>query len=731
MYQTQTQSQKQIEEMIAYSQSNLSIILNMEQFMKYFRANDPFAIDFLQRNVKQMIDILFIDYDKVQTDQLAIFSDLINKIFEIIDLKLEPIMKQIEIYWEVIFDLRWRALTPDTQWGIAHKLFQLIKDRDKRFVLDQFQRPNFLVSFLPLIHINSVAQILIIFYEFGFHQQQLDFLKVGFDRFQDFDPCSAINFTFIIHEIMIRILNDNQIEYVIKGEIQRKMFAIISRDDINAITLKNAAHILSLVSNYYSMDMQNIQLDEPETQEITQNFRHTEFFEYFDVKIIAQILQQSFQNKTKVGLLIIKLVEVIDNLVRITDIQLWEKVDKANIMELIFNLVHKFNKQDIFISYVDNMISFIFERALNDYHPYWASKLILKNKIHEKHHRLIDKQIYQFESKLSLKLIQDGEFLPYYDYLKQIEEELMISHNWRTLKLHQMKQEEIHKNKLGEDPSSPQIEEKLIVSALDVEDTKYQEQDGIDESANNIFINCQSNSPSKQNYQEITKNIFETIPITRADSESNSESSYNESEQSVEKKFVQDKDFDRPIDPLSQLKEVLSELGLKSNQQNKLSHSDQLDREKVYKNRNLSNSLNHEEQKNKLMTASLKDDYDVPSPILQRRSSLQPVSNVKKLNKNFEEFHIDFLNNRKILKKDDNSILKVDEIDFEKVPSKQIIQVVFQKQNQEILLKTKLVVEPKEEETNLFPKFEKVEDIKFRQLQQKDLHFLEFLKNQE
>ena len=30
-------------------------------------------------------------------------------------------------------------------------------------------------------------------------------------------------------------------------------------------TLKNAAHILSLVSNYYSMDMQNIQLDEPET----------------------------------------------------------------------------------------------------------------------------------------------------------------------------------------------------------------------------------------------------------------------------------------------------------------------------------------------------------------------------------------------------------------------------------------------------------------------------------
>ena len=60
-------------------------------------------------------------------------------------------------------------------------------------------------------------------------------------------------------------------------------------------------------------------------------------------------------------------------------------------MELIFSLAHKFNQSDIFISYVINMISFIFERALNDFHPYWAFKLILKNKIHEKHYRQIDK----------------------------------------------------------------------------------------------------------------------------------------------------------------------------------------------------------------------------------------------------------------------------------------------------------------------------------------------------
>jgi len=33
------------------------------------------------------------------------------------------------------------------------------------------------------------------------------------------------------------------------------------------------------------------------------------------------------------------------------------------------------------------------------------------------------------------------------------------------------------------------------------------------------------------------------------------------------------------------------------------------------------------------------------------------------LNNNFNEFQIDFENNRKILRKEDNSVLKVDEID--------------------------------------------------------------------
>lgn len=36
---------------------------------------------------------------------------------------------------------------------------------------------------------------------------------------------------------------------------------------------KNAAHILSLISNYYSLDMQNLYLDEPSNETIIDNFR--------------------------------------------------------------------------------------------------------------------------------------------------------------------------------------------------------------------------------------------------------------------------------------------------------------------------------------------------------------------------------------------------------------------------------------------------------------------------
>lgn len=41
-------------------------------------------------------------------------------------------------------------------------------------------------------------------------------------------------------------------------------------------------------------------------------------------------------------------------------------------MEIILNLVKKFKNSDIFISYVNNMIIFILDRAISDFHPFWC-----------------------------------------------------------------------------------------------------------------------------------------------------------------------------------------------------------------------------------------------------------------------------------------------------------------------------------------------------------------------
>lgn len=44
-----------------------------------------------------MLDILFTDYDKVAANLYEFYSDLNSKIWEIIDLNLEPINLQIEV----------------------------------------------------------------------------------------------------------------------------------------------------------------------------------------------------------------------------------------------------------------------------------------------------------------------------------------------------------------------------------------------------------------------------------------------------------------------------------------------------------------------------------------------------------------------------------------------------------------------------------------------------------
>lgn len=57
-------------------------------------------------------------------------------------------------------------------------------------------------------------------------------------------------------------------------------------------------------------------------------------------------------------------------------------------------------------------------------------------------------------------------------------------------------------------------------------------------------------------------------------------------------------------------------------------------------------------------------DYNV-----NKKQALTSSLRLKSYNPIFEEFHIDIEKDRKILRKDDNSILKVDELDELKTPS--------------------------------------------------------------
>lgn len=52
-----------------------------------------------------MLDILFVDYDKVSVSMYETYSDLNSKIWEILDLNLELIYKQIEVSYMLTKDL--------------------------------------------------------------------------------------------------------------------------------------------------------------------------------------------------------------------------------------------------------------------------------------------------------------------------------------------------------------------------------------------------------------------------------------------------------------------------------------------------------------------------------------------------------------------------------------------------------------------------------------------------
>jgi len=72
--------------------------------------------------------------------------------------------------------------------------------------------------------------------------------------------------------------------------------------------------------------------------------------------------------------------------------------------------------------------------------------------------------------------------------------------------------------------------------------------------------------------------------------------------------------------------------------------------------------LNNEihKEKSSFLSRSLKNDQEQLSKL-----SLSSSTNVKRLNMSFEEFKVEIFQNRKVLRTENDNVLKVDEIDFQ------------------------------------------------------------------
>lgn len=108
---------------------------------------------------------------------------------------------------------------------------------------------------------------------------------------------------------------------------------------------------------------------------------------------------------------------------RTTNLRLWDELEKAKTLVLILESVEKFNKSDIFISYVDKLVQFIFDRALSEFHPFWAQQLIVSYKVHNRRIPVIEKQYHWFCRELDDKLLEEGDMCQYHDTLRQIQRE--------------------------------------------------------------------------------------------------------------------------------------------------------------------------------------------------------------------------------------------------------------------------------------------------------------------
>ncbi|CAK61029.1 unnamed protein product (macronuclear) [Paramecium tetraurelia] len=646
------QPQNPLKQLIEKTQGDILLLLEEDLFVKQAKLGDSLAVDTLVKGTTGLLEVMFMDYQFVLSEHFEQLTNQYAIMWELIDLKLERVNAQIlvilliqtQTHWEFVFQLLNNELTVEIQWYYALRIISFISQENPTLLERQQDK---LIQLYRHLEYPYVAQLVIEMMVSLKNKYQESFLCKGIQEFDQLTELQAINFTQIIHELFTKIKKQDLIEFIITSQILTKMFEVIQLT--NKIVAKNAAHIISIISNHYSTELQNLDLEEDESEQITSQFQSTLFYQVIkqNLHIINNLIKDHCDHNQKITQLIIKLIEIVDNLVRITDVSLWESMHQAQIFISIIRLCNVYPKSDILSSQVERIVFYIFERALNDYHPFWAFQFIKVYKIQNNTNSMFNRQVFAFEQELNAKITKELDYITYDTQILEINSELEQSKIWGRTKWELKVQQCENQKKLGSQMQINAEETKLIeINNINIQNVSLdtaEEKKGEDENKEEVQqMEVAQHNQEQQHEEEQKQNMNESDELKENTkevdlailSESDSSSSSNDSnEENQLKNDIQIKN-ETPILIVSTNVEY-------KNRKNRL-NLDQI--EKLRKK-----SIQFEKISQQMTQAG-------------RRLSLQAGLNIKELSPTYLEFKLD-LENKVLRNINDNSILKVDEMD--------------------------------------------------------------------
>ncbi|CAD8043881.1 unnamed protein product [Paramecium primaurelia] len=456
--------------------TNFIPLLAEDEFFIQAKNLNPQVIDFIKVHQKsiatQLLDLIVQQIDHVTEtnhDHVVIFPILSIEFFE---LDLPPLTQMIlqETAIKTLFDVLQK--TPDQihepQWSNIQRLFALILSKEPKLVCQTIFKFDLLKLFLNHLESATVNSILIQLFnpENGNNEdKKLEVLELGFRGFDVMEEMSVLNFTYLIHEIMTRYFSNDLchklVKFIVSKQIIQQMFKCLRENHDKLFFAKSSAHILSLISNYYSYQMQNINIYEdnitkklidenPEIayhQQLTLDFEQTDFMKTFtqEMNLFVESFNQILENDNKrLRTLRLKLLEIFDNLTRISNIKLWKQMNQLKLFNQIVQIYFKYKNSDIFHSIFEKLLLYILNRAISDFHPFWCKVLIediniykiISENISSKNNipgyiYLLANHLTWFQKELNDKLVIDGSLAKYYQQLKSIEEVILLNDQWR------------------------------------------------------------------------------------------------------------------------------------------------------------------------------------------------------------------------------------------------------------------------------------------------------------